>query len=185
MNRSMGIRTVLFFPVLIFGLSISVSSQLIAQTISPSKSPCKQSPILEQFDFWIGHWEVTLGDGTVVGVNSINREQNGCVLIENWKGVQGGSGISINYFDQAKAKWVQIWTGSQGSQIQIEGGLLGESMVLVGKLATLGQTGNTDFRGTWTPLADGRVRQFFEQSNDGGESWQPWFEGYYRRITTD
>jgi hypothetical protein len=37
------------------------------------------------------------------------------------------------------------------------------------------------FRGLWTPLPDGRVRQFFEQSNDGGETWVPWFEGFYTR----
>jgi len=37
-------------------------------------------------------------------------------------------------------------------------------------------------RGTWTPLDDGRVQQFFEQSRDGGESWYTWFDGYYQRA---
>jgi len=27
----------------------------------------------------------------------------------------------------------------------------------------------------------GCVRQFFEQSDDGGETWAPWFEGFYTR----
>ena len=30
-------------------------------------------------------------------------------------------------------------------------------------------------------MDDGRVRQFFEQSNDEGETWSPWFEGFYTR----
>jgi len=30
-------------------------------------------------------------------------------------------------------------------------------------------------------LPDGRVRQFFEQSTDGGETWTTWFEGFYTR----
>jgi hypothetical protein len=34
----------------------------------------------------------------------------------------------------------------------------------------------------WTPLADGRVRQFFEQSDDDGTNWTPWFEGFYSRV---
>ncbi|MCJ7591455.1 MAG: hypothetical protein MUO51_08890 [Woeseiaceae bacterium] len=33
----------------------------------------------------------------------------------------------------------------------------------------------------WTPLPDGRVRQFFEQSDDGGVTWVSWFEGFYTR----
>jgi len=36
-------------------------------------------------------------------------------------------------------------------------------------------------RGTWTRLADGRVRQLFEQSRDRGETWYVWFDGYYVR----
>jgi len=38
------------------------------------------------------------------------------------------------------------------------------------------------FRGLWTPQPDGRVRQFFEQSDDGGKTWKPWFEGFYTRV---
>jgi hypothetical protein len=26
------------------------------------------------------------------------------------------------------------------------------------------------------------VRQYFEQSTDEGETWQPWFEGFYSRV---
>jgi hypothetical protein len=152
-----------------------------AQT-QPTPSPCKDSRALKQFDFWLGHWQVKLADGTIAGENTITREQNGCVLVENWHGARGGSGISLNYFDQAKQQWVQIWTGSEGSQIQITGGLQNGSMLLVGKISTLGQTGSADFRGTWTLLEDGRVRQFFEQYDDKEKIWQPWFEGYYEKI---
>ena len=48
-------------------------------------------------------------------------------------------------------------------------------------LANVGSTTVLDFRGTWTLLEDGRVRQFFEQSADQGKSWQAWFEGFYKR----
>lgn len=171
-------------------LGIAVFSAILsictfAQSPATTTSPCQTSREFKQFDFWLGHWEVKLPDGTLAGVNSINREQKGCVLLENWRGVQGGTGFSINFFDQLKQKWVQVWTGSEGSQIQIEGGLRNGSMVLEGKLSTLGQANSADFRGTWTPLDDGRVRQFFEQSTDGGRTWQPWFEGFYNRIKSE
>jgi hypothetical protein len=34
---------------------------------------------------------------------------------------------------------------------------------------------------TWTPLPDGRVRQLWEVSSDGGSSWAVSFDGYYER----
>ena len=39
------------------------------------------------------------------------------------------------------------------------------------------------FRGTWTPLEDGVVRQHFEQSGDDGATWTTWFDGYYHPKT--
>ena len=34
---------------------------------------------------------------------------------------------------------------------------------------------------TWTPLEDGRVRQRWQASGDGGETWTEVFDGYYQR----
>ena len=34
---------------------------------------------------------------------------------------------------------------------------------------------------TWTPNADGTVRQHWEQSTDGGKTWTTAFDGLYRR----
>lgn len=40
--------------------------------------------------------------------------------------------------------------------------------------------------GEWTvTTADGRVRQFFEESTNGGESWTTWFEGFYTRQSAN
>ena len=36
-------------------------------------------------------------------------------------------------------------------------------------------------RTTWTPLEDGRVRQHWESTTDGGKSWSTVFDGYYSR----
>jgi hypothetical protein len=57
-----------------------------------------------------------------------------------------------------------------------------EGMRLVGTLHGVGSDTTLPFRGLWTPLPDGRVRQFFEQSNDDGTTWTPWFEGFYTRT---
>jgi hypothetical protein len=77
---------------------------------------------------------------------------------------------------------VQIWNAAGGTQINYRGGLTDEGMLLVGKIHSVTNGTTLPFRGLWTLLDDGRVRQFFEQSTDGGETWTTWFEGFYTRI---
>lgn len=143
--------------------------------------PCEDDPAFQAFNFWVGDWDVHIADGTLVGTNTISREQHGCVLLENWMNVAGVGGMSINYVDKISGEWVQIWNASGGSQINIRGGMTEEGMLLEGTIHYVGNGTTAPFRGLWTPLEDGRVRQYFEQSNDEGESWTPWFEGFYTR----
>ena len=154
--------------------------ELVAE-MSAQAFPCKHQDRFRQFDFWLGNWDVHLENGTFAGTNSIAAREHGCVLIENWRGASGGTGHSINYLDGASGEWVQHWNDSSGSQIAIRGGLTDEGMRLTGQIHYVGSNTTLPFRGLWTPLADGRVRQYFEQSNDDGASWVPWFEGFYTR----
>ena len=41
------------------------------------------------------------------------------------------------------------------------------------------------FRGTWTPNADGSVRQFFEQQTPDSQEWTVWFDGLYVRTNSE
>jgi hypothetical protein len=154
-----------------------------AQTPPPQQPvfPCEDDEQFSEFDFWVGKWDVHIADGTLVGENLIKKAERGCVLVENWKSARGGTGMSINYFDKTTNEWVQIWNDASGSQINIRGGITSEGMLLEGTIHYVANGTTAPFRGLWTLLPDGRVRQFFEQSNDGGESWQGWFEGFYSR----
>jgi len=143
--------------------------------------PCEHDTKFQEFDFWIGEWDVQVANGTPAGQNVITSEQRGCVLIENWASATGGTGTSINYLDESKGEWVQIWNDGGGNQINIRGGLTDDGMLLVGTIHYVANDATYPFRGLWTPLPDGRVRQFFEQSNDDGETWSVWFEGFYSR----
>lgn len=144
--------------------------------------PCDHEESFRDFDFWVGEWDVHVAGGTYAGSNVIERAQRGCVLIENWTSATGGSGMSINYLDKATDEWVQIWNAEGGSQINIRGGMTDEGMRLAGQIHYVGNGTTAPFRALWTLLPDGRVRQFFEQSNDGGDTWVPWFEGFYSRV---
>ncbi len=152
-------------------------SPLHAEQAAPL--PC-QEEIYRAFDFWSGEWDVFMADGTLAGHNTINAEQQGCVLIEHWQGSTGGTGVSMNYYDLERNQWRQLWI-SPGTQIDIAGGMRDGSMVLQGRITYLKDGSHFPFRGSWTPREDGSVRQFFEEAREPAD-WQPWFEGFYRTV---
>ncbi len=155
-----------------------VTCMIFGQTVYAA-GPCDAAKFHE-FDFWIGNWSVSLADGTLAGQNAITANQGGCVLIENWKGAQGSTGQSMNYYDAFSDSWRQLWI-SPGVQIDYRGGLKDGSMHLVGRIHYLQNGDEFPFRGTWTLQPDGRVRQFFEESREEGK-WNTWFEGFYSRV---
>lgn len=153
----------------------------LVREMSVQAYPCEHQEAFRDFDFWIGEWDVHLANGTLAGSNVIKPVERGCALTEQWTSVNGSTGMSINYLDKASGEWVQVWNSESGSQIVIRGGMTDDGMALEGYIHYVGNGTTAPFRGLWTPLPDGRVRQFFEQSNDGGHTWQPWFEGFYTR----
>ena len=134
-----------------------------------------------EFDFWAGEWIVKDASGEEAGRNSISVEQGGCVLIERWAGANGGTGISLNFYDPVARIWTQTWV-SPGAVLTMTGRLVGGEMVLEGPLHYLKDGRATRLKGTWTRLPDGRVRQHFVESADDGRTWTEWFDGYYSRI---
>jgi hypothetical protein len=166
------------------GLAGYAPFDALVADMSTRAYPCAHDERFRAFDFWVGDWDVHLANGTFAGTNTISVAEQGCVLLEEWQSASGGTGRSINYLDADSGEWVQIWNDASGSQINIRGGLTAEGMLLNGQIHYVGNGTTAVFRGLWTPLPDGRVRQFFEQSADGGESWSPWFEGFYSRQAT-
>ena len=158
-----------FFVILLPLITVSIPSVA-------AESPCAAAQH-RQFDFWIGRWLVEVGD-ELAGRNQIVSLHGGCLLMENWTSVNGATGSSMNFYDPNLQQWRQIWV-SGGTVIDIAGGLEDTSMRLTGTITYLAEGTSLPFRGIWTPLVDGRVRQFFEEQREG--RWQVWFEGFYRK----
>lgn len=152
-----------------------------AEPVPTPPPPCSQDEF-KQFDFWLGDWEVTTPKGVVAGVNKITREEAGCLILETWKSVNGGTGQSYNYYNPATEKWRQVWV-SAGLIIDYEGGLTDSgSMKLAGKVTYTTSKLEAEFTGEWTPNEDGTVTQHFEQFDEETGEWTPWFTGTYTRI---
>jgi hypothetical protein len=132
-----------------------------------------------QFDFWIGEWNVHTPDGKLAGTNSIKSEYGGCVLHERYSTSRGYRGESLNIYDAGRKVWHQSWVDTDGALLLLEGGLRSKSMELEGQ--SIGAEGEvTKHRITWTPNADGTVRQHWESSGSEGV-WTTAFDGTYQR----
>lgn len=141
-------------------------------------SPCAVEPY-RQFDFWLGDWNVYTPDGKLAGVNHIASEYDGCVLHERYSTGRGYGGESLNTFDAGRKRWHQTWVDNEGTLLLLEGGLRGKDMVMEGE--TVDAAGlATRHRITWSPHADGSVRQHWE-STDAAGKWTTAFDGKYVR----
>ena len=136
-------------------------------------------PAYRAFDFWLGEWNVHAPDGKLAGVNRIGREYQGCVLaraVHDRARLQRRKPEYLRRHAQGLAPDV----GRQfGTLLLLEGGLH------EGKMLLEGQTSEADGkitrqRITWTPNANGSVRQFWE-STDASGKWSTTFDGTYTR----
>jgi hypothetical protein len=141
--------------------------------------PACSAPENRQFDFWVGDWRVHKPDGSLAGINRISLEYGGCVIHERYVTGKGYSGESLNTWDSARKVWHQTWVDSSGLLLTLEGRWDGKSMVLEGESPGPGGA-VTRQRITWTPNADGSVRQLWE-AGDGKGGWTVAFDGRYTR----
>ena len=150
---------------------------LVSAGSQTTLKPCS-SPEYRQFDFWVGNWAAYDAKGNLQGHNLVERVYGDCVIQENWRGAQGGTGSSFNIYDSTRKVWHQTWVSNNGTLLTLEGHLQGETMVLIGR--------QVDSKGapvlnriTWTPTKDG-VQQVWDTSTDDGKDWQIIFDGFYR-----
>jgi hypothetical protein len=152
------------------------ASDAPAKPASASK-PCTSAEY-RQFDFWVGDWEVTTSNGKLAGGNRITPILGGCAIREEWKGAGGLSGTSLNMWDAAGKRWRQTWVDDRGNVLVLIGQYRDGKMSLEGEGP--GDNGATVHnRITWSRLSEGRIRQLWETSKDGGKTWGVEFDGTY------
>ena len=148
---------------------------------SPPPPPCESQAGFNDFNFWVGEWNVYSNDGqhTLQGTNSITRQHQNCLIMENWTSRQGGTGSSMNYYDPVEDQWRQLWVAG-GYSIDYTGGLdASGAMVLSGRINYYASGLSQPLRGSWSAREDGSVRQFIEQQDPETQVWTVWFDGLY------
>jgi hypothetical protein len=161
----------------LLALTLLLTGHAVAQT--PTVASCTD-PACRAFDFWLGEWLVDDPAGTKQGDNSITSEEGGCLIVERWTSASGGSGQSYNFFDPGSRQWRQVWV-SQGAVIDYAGGPNSAGdMELQGSIRYRDGR-SAPFRGLWSKLSDGSVKQQFDEFDLAQQKWTSWFTGIYRR----
>lgn len=138
--------------------------------------PCCSAPY-QEFDFWLGEWEVFDTSYNWVGRNSLVKREYGCVIQESWS--SQGSGTSLNYFDRNDSLWHQLWVASAGTNLKIYGGLQDGKMVMQSDLIPGRRIPFYKNRITWTPNNDGTVTQRWDIIDSADKVLQTSFLGIY------
>lgn len=158
---------------------------LLGCKLTFAQKPCEKDPIYNQFDFWLGEWEVYDLKGNVAGHSKITKILDNCVVLEEWTsaGAQQGlvfSGKSYNSYNAASKQWQQNWVDNTGgSNEYLTGKYENNAMHFVSR--PFMSNGKLSIRKlTFFKLESGKVRQFGEISTDDGKTWTTEYDLEYR-----
>lgn len=150
--------------------------------------PCMGDSASRSFDFWVGDWDVYVtGTGIRAGRNVIERVSGGCTILENWTASHTpvgtpSNGKSMNFVDPATGKWRQVWMGSgRGQTNYVDGAFSDGAMRFVYERAGP-QGARVTGRFVFENLGPDRVRQYQDQTLDGGKTYTIVYDfTYFRR----
>ncbi len=150
--------------------------------IRGARFPCDADERRHEFDFWIGEWTVTV-NGQFGGTNSIQPILGHCTIFEQWESALGTFGKSFNYYDPGHDQWRQIWIGDAGSIVEFTGEARDGGMFYTAETVNPADGSMIHHKFEFTQIENGIVRQYWETSTDGGETWTSIWDGRYERKT--
>lgn len=148
------------------------------ETIRSARFPCAADERHHAFDFWIGEWTVTQ-NGQFAGDSSVQPLLGHCTVFEQWESANGGFGKSFNYYDPGQDHWRQIWIGDNGSFIEFTGQARDDGIFFTAETTNPADGVVTHHKFEFTRIGESDVRQYWETSIDGGETWQSIWDGRY------
>lgn len=130
-----------------------------------------------EFDFWLGEWDVTWGEG-MRGTNRVESILDGAVIQENFNG-DGLIGISVSVFSREDSRWHQTWVDNSGSYLDFVGGFADGKMILSRNGIAEGKP--IKQRMVWFNISENHFNWNWERSDDDGTTWRALWEIQYQR----
>jgi hypothetical protein len=136
-------------------------------------------PETSQFDFWLGNWDASWGEG-LRGTNHVTRRWDR-VIVEEFDGKPGDDleGHSVSVYLPNEKLWKQTWVDSQGAYMAFTGGFTDGKMTLSRSIAQNGKT--VIQRMVWYDITRDKFEWNWERSEDGGQTWTVNWNIHYTR----
>lgn len=157
---------------------------------TPRVAPCTSDPNYQRLSFWVGDWEVVDSTGAHYAMQRVNAVIDACAITAEWTGGVGDKGMNLSSFDGRTGEWRQMYVSNQVpgplgvSLRRSDPSYTGPGVRFIPLLEPApGEPSRT--RVTIMPLNDHRALQLFEESKDGGATWQVVFKAEHRPRTAD
>ncbi len=149
--------------------------------MNPLISQAQEKDHTQDFNFWIGTWDVYQnGTEKIVGESHISSILGGNAIREEYSSkTTNYSGSSLNAYNKSEDRWEQYYLDNGGLTLHITGGLVDGKMVLQNKQVVNGESISNKI--SWEALPDGSVRQLWEQKKEDQEKWTVAFDGIYKK----
>ena len=177
-------RMLIFIQILLTAFAVSYAAETEPTEPQPPSGKCS-SDEYRQFDFWIGHWDLSWGKGETAGTgtNIITAELDDCVIEENFTShdAQPFVGHSLSVYNPTDQLWRQTWVDNNGGYLDFEGGPDGDRMILSREANKDGKTFLQ--RMVWYNIEDDSLDWNWERSVDSGVTWEVLWKIHYRRSS--
>jgi hypothetical protein len=164
-------------------VALFAAAALALPASAQASSRC-QSPEADGLDFWVGTWDLEwdTANGTATGTNTITREQNGCVIQEQFAAETGFAGGSWSVL--TPGGWRQTWVDNAGGYLLFTGVTDDDGRVTEMRQAPFenpqGQMQTN--RMVWEDVTDESLVWRWQASLDDGATWADrWVIRYTRR----
>jgi hypothetical protein len=148
---------------------------------------CSTDSNYQRLAFWIGDWDVVDTTGAHYATQRVRAVIDACAITAEWTGRVGDKGMNLSSFDGATGEWRQMYASNQvpgplGVQLRRSDPSYGGAGVRFIPLVDPAASELSRSRVTIMPLSDNRAMQLFEDSKDGGRTWQVVFRAEHRRV---
>ena len=130
-----------------------------------------------QFDFWLGEWNVAWGED-LTGTNHIERILDGKIIQENFI-APGLHGMSVSAYDPERSLWCQTWVDNNGTYLDFTGKFEAGKMILSRDAIIKGQACKQ--RMVWYDIQENKLEWNWERSDDNGQIWRVLWQIHYIR----
>ena len=182
------------FVIAACGATVGAPAQTLTASPSPSRTPAPLASVTSgpapslafpsmdcaaaqanQFDFWVGTWDVTwtaTNGSEAKGTNTVTKQ--GCVVLEHFDGPLGGTagyiGNSAAAWVPTLGKWQQNYVDTTGFAGTYVGGVEAGAFILY--RATLGGAIANTGRLVWKDISADKLTWTNDRSTDNGATWQ-------------